>query len=156
MQFNSYIQDCFRLSYIIIVCLMYLCELIIIADRPLSPKVPFPFSVPFCCFKGRRCRGFKPRGGGVRESQRCSVPMCPFLLVFWGFFRLFQGFSRLVLLDAVPLSRPVERNHQEHSRKGPGHNQDLSRKRGTTAGLGNPMGEIARELSQNPWQNKPG
>ena len=60
---------------------------------------------------------------------RCGLVRRDLSLLFCSgsFLMLFQGFVPLL---AVPLSRPVKRTYQEHSRKCPGHNQDLSRKKG--------------------------
>ena len=60
-----------------------------------------------------------------------SVPICPCLSFlglsrFWRIFPVFLGFLVCPFLVLGPLK---VRTHKEHSRKGPRHNQDLSRKR---------------------------
>ena len=46
-----------------------------------------------------------------------------------------------------PLSQASECTYKEHSRKGPGHNQDLAQKKGEPSSLGNPLVHVLCTLA---------
>ena len=110
-----------------------------------------PNRAKFCCCwwvyfswgwsrAGRR-RGFK-RGGGFPDLD-LSFHFCPFLSsVFSGTFPICPGFSQFSLgfsrsVLFLPLGLVEIRTYKEHSRQGPRHNQELSRKNGNPPRFGN-------------------
>ena len=75
------------------------------------------------------------------------ILLCPFLS-FWDipdFSRTFLIFSGIGPIGPFPLSQPSRATYKDRSRKGPRHNQDLSRKKWETPQVGNPQ----FTLSQN-------
>ena len=103
-----------------------------------------------------------PNGGVSNGGVSRSGHFCPFLSFFVLFFS-FLGLSRFFrdfpdLLGDGPgifpirpfsLSRPIKSTYEEQSRKGPRHNQDLSRKEWETPGFGNPPVYLLSRIAPN-------
>ena len=90
--------------------------------------------------KAAKRGGFKP--GGFPDLD-LSFLFCPFLsfLALSRFFRDFPDLlgdgSGIFPIRPFSLSRPIKSTYEEQSRKGPRHNQDLSRKKWETPRFGN-------------------
>ena len=89
-----------------------------------------------------------PKGGvqtGWASRSGLVLPFCPFLS-FLGLSRFFWDFPDLLgdgpgisPICPFPLYRPIKSTYEEHSRKGPRHNLDLSWKNGKPPGLESPQ-----------------
>ena len=99
-------------------------------------------------------------GGGVPDLD-LSFLLCPFLGLsrfFWDFPDLLGDGPGIFPICPFPLSRPIKSTYGEQSRKGPRHNQDLSRKKWKHPGLETPRFSFSQDVLKRPscmrfWQN---